>query len=108
MPRRATDLSREDLDRIRQAASRHLQTNFDGTPTRMRVVLTTYHDATTAIQGGRDAPPLPPDPRPVDLVVVEGDFIADEQINERAAGWQSTFLHRSSPGTLDPCHRATR
>jgi hypothetical protein len=93
MPERATDLSPEDLDRIRQAASRHLRANFDGTPTRMRVVLTTYYAARTAIQGGPDAPPLPPDPRPVYLVVVEGDL--RRRADQQEGCWLAIYISPS-------------
>jgi hypothetical protein len=110
MPERGTHLATEDLDRIRQAAGCHFQESFDGSPTRMRVVSTTYHAARTVIQGGPGAPPLPPDPRPVYLVVVEGDF--RRRADQRAGRWLAIYVSpsfeaRGHSGPVQPGHPST-
>lgn len=74
-------VSSPDLDGIRRAVGDWLPEHIRGSPRTMRVVSTTrpavraaIETARRALHGGPKIPPLPPDPRIVYLVVLEGEF----------------------------------
>ncbi|WP_020576014.1 hypothetical protein [Actinopolymorpha alba] len=101
------EISPDDLERVRQAAEEHFRQYFDGSLRSMRVVLTTYHAARTAIQRMPGAPELPPDPRPVYLVVVEGEFL--RRPDQRSGTWLAiyvtpAFQARGHSGPASPGH----
>ncbi len=73
-PSQPRHISQADLNRIRQVVESWLRENISGTATFMQVLLCSYHAVRTAIQGGPDAPPLPPDDRDIYTVFIEGDL----------------------------------
>lgn len=97
LPARA--ISCHDLDRIRQAVRNWLPQHLHGTPTTMRVVVTTTRPAVRAAietaartsRGGPASPPLPPDARPISLVVLEGEFRIRPPSN-RPGYWVAVYV----------------
>ncbi|GAA5026387.1 hypothetical protein GCM10023317_73570 [Actinopolymorpha pittospori] len=73
----------------------------------MRVVLTTHHAARAAIQGGLGELRFLPDPRPVYLVVVDGDF--RRRPDQKSGTWLAiyvtpAFQARGHSGPASPGH----
>ena len=106
-------ISRADLARIREVVDEWLRENLEGEPRSMLVIFTTMHAVSSAIQSGPDKPALPPDPRPIYTVVLEGDFSLREQPT-RTGDWAALHvlpsfevrgirlgLREQLPGTFD-------
>lgn len=84
-------ISQADLARIRGVVDEWLRENLEGEPRSMLVIFTTMHAVSSAIQGGPGKPVLPPDPRPVYTVVLEGTFSLREHLT-RTGDWAAIHV----------------